>query len=110
MRPNAFIAIATLIVGFGAIACGRREEPRQAPAAPAEAANDNGSGTALVMEVACVFSSADVQTDRSSRFALWNNEETGYEGAHAYVEQRAAFETRKVRPAPAGIRSQSGWA
>ena len=53
-----------------------------------EAANDNGSGTALVMEIARVFSSPDVQTDRSIRFALWNNEETGYQGAHAYVEQR----------------------
>ena len=53
-----------------------------------EAANDNGSGTALVMEVARVFSSPDVQTDRSIRFALWNNEETGYDGAH--VACRAA--------------------
>jgi hypothetical protein len=30
-----------------------------------EAANDDGSGTALVMELARVFSSPDVQTDRS---------------------------------------------
>ena len=42
-----------------------------------EAANDDGSGTALVMELARVFSSPDVQTDRSIRFVLWNNEETG---------------------------------
>ncbi|HEX6053029.1 MAG TPA: M28 family peptidase, partial [Gemmatimonadaceae bacterium] len=33
-----------------------------------EAANDDGSGTALVMELARVFSSADVQTERSIRF------------------------------------------
>ena len=44
-----------------------------------EAANDNGSGTALVMELARVFSMPDVKTDRSIRFALWNNEETGLE-------------------------------
>jgi hypothetical protein len=53
-----------------------------------EAANDDGSGTALVMELARVFSSPDVQTDISIRFALWNNEETGLNGATAYVAQR----------------------
>jgi Peptidase family M28 len=54
-----------------------------------EAANDDGSGTALVMELARIFSSPDVKTERSIRFALWNNEETGLNGAYAYVEQRA---------------------
>jgi len=53
-----------------------------------EAANDDGSGTALVMELARVFSSPDVTTDISIRFALWNNEETGLDGARAYVNQR----------------------
>jgi hypothetical protein len=52
------------------------------------AANDDGSGTALVMELARVFSSPDVQTERSIRFALWNNEETGLNGARAYIDQR----------------------
>ncbi|MDH3271241.1 MAG: M28 family metallopeptidase [Gemmatimonadota bacterium] len=54
-----------------------------------EAANDDGSGTALVMEIARVLSAADIESDRSIRFALWNNEETGLNGARAYVEQRA---------------------
>ena len=53
-----------------------------------EAANDDGSGTALVMELARIFSSPDVVTERSIRFALWNNEETGLSGARAYVAQR----------------------
>jgi hypothetical protein len=53
-----------------------------------EAANDDGSGTALVMELARVFSAPDVQTERSIRFVLWNNEETGLNGAWAYVNQR----------------------
>jgi len=52
------------------------------------AANDDGSGTALVMELARVFSSPGVQTERSIRFALWNNEETGLNGAKAYADQR----------------------
>jgi hypothetical protein len=57
-----------------------------------EAVNDNGSGTALVMELARIFNSPDVETDVSIRFALWNNEETGLNGARAYFEQRAALQ------------------
>ena len=53
-----------------------------------EAANDDGSGTALVMELARVFSAPDVKTERTIRFALWNNEETGSQGARAYIAQR----------------------
>ena len=60
-----------------------------------EAANDDGSGAALVMELARIFSLPDVQTDRSIRFALWNNEETGLNGAYAYVEQRAALQGKE---------------
>jgi Zn-dependent M28 family amino/carboxypeptidase len=63
-----------------------------------EAANDDGSGTALVMELARVFSSADVQTERSIRFALWNNEETGLNGARAYVDQRKDLQGKEDPP------------
>ena len=57
-----------------------------------EAANDDGSGTALVMELARIFSAPSVTTERSIRFALWNNEETGLNGAAAYVEQRKGLQ------------------
>ncbi len=57
-----------------------------------EAVNDNASGTALVMEIARVLASPDIQTERSVRFALWNNEETGLNGARAYVAQRAELQ------------------
>jgi hypothetical protein len=57
-----------------------------------EAANDNGSGTALVMEVARVFGDPGVQVERSIRFALWNGEEGGLNGAKAYVAQRQALQ------------------
>ena len=53
-----------------------------------QAANDDGSGTAVVMELARIFNAPDVQTARSIRFALWNNEETGLNGSDAYVAQR----------------------
>jgi hypothetical protein len=73
-----------------------------------EAANDDGSGTALVMELARVFSSRDVKTDRSIRFALWNNEETGSEGAAAYVQQRQALQG-KEDPAGSGKYPEPKW-
>jgi len=53
-----------------------------------EAANDDASGTALVMELARILNAPGVSTERSIRFALWNNEETGLNGAAAYVAQR----------------------
>jgi hypothetical protein len=73
-----------------------------------EAANDNGSGTALVMELARIFSSPDVHTDRSIRFILWNNEETGLNGAHAYVEQRAKLQGKEA-PAGSGRYPEPKW-
>jgi hypothetical protein len=63
-----------------------------------EAANDDGSGTALVMELARIFSSPEVETERSIRFILWNNEETGLNGSRAYVAQRAALQGKEEPP------------
>jgi Peptidase family M28 len=73
-----------------------------------EAANDDGSGTALVMELARIFSMPDVKTDRSIRFALWNNEETGLNGARAYVAQRQALQG-KESPAGSGKYPEPKW-
>jgi hypothetical protein len=63
-----------------------------------EAANDDGSGTALVMELARIFSMPDVTTDVSIRFALWNGEEGGLRGARAYVEQREKLQGTPNEP------------
>jgi hypothetical protein len=63
-----------------------------------QAANDDGSGAALVMELARVFSSPDVKTDYSIRFVLWNNEESGLNGSRAYVEQRAPLQGKEDPP------------
>ncbi len=73
-----------------------------------EAANDDGSGTALVMELARVFSMPGVTTERTIRFALWNNEETGLNGARAYVAQRQALQG-KEEPAGSGKYPEPKW-
>jgi Peptidase family M28 len=73
-----------------------------------EAANDDGSGTALVMELARVFSSPDIQTERTIRFVLWNNEETGTNGARAYIAQRQAMQGIE-RPAGSGKYPEPKW-
>jgi hypothetical protein len=64
----------------------------------AEGANDNGSGSAIVMELARIFSLPDVKTERSIRFIIWNNEETGLQGARAYIEQRSALQGKENPP------------
>jgi hypothetical protein len=73
-----------------------------------EAANDDGSGTALVMEIARILSAADVVTERSIRFALWNNEETGLNGARAYADQRKDLQG-KEDPAGSGKYPEPKW-
>jgi hypothetical protein len=73
-----------------------------------EAANDDGSGSALVMELARILSSPDVVSERTIRFALWNNEETGHQGSSAYVKQRAPLQG-KENPAGSGKYPEPKW-
>ncbi len=73
-----------------------------------EAVNDDGSGTALVIELARIFNAPDVQTERSIRFALWNNEETGLNGSRAYVEQRQQLQGIE-NPAGSGNYPEPKW-
>ena len=73
-----------------------------------EGANDNASGTALVMELARILSGPDVQTARSIRFVLWNSEEGGLLGARAYVEERAPLQGRES-PAGSGRYPEPRW-
>jgi hypothetical protein len=63
-----------------------------------EAANDDGSGTALVMEVARILGAPAISTERSIRFVLWNGEETGLEGSRAYVAQRRDLQGKEDPP------------
>jgi hypothetical protein len=73
-----------------------------------EAANDDGSGTAIVMELARLFHSPDVQTDVSIRFILWNNEESGLNGSRAYVNQRRELQGQE-NPAGSGRYPEPKW-
>jgi hypothetical protein len=73
-----------------------------------QAVNDDASGSAIVMELARIFSMPDVQTERSIRFALWNNEETGLNGAKAYVDQRGPMQG-KESPAGSGKYPEPKW-
>jgi hypothetical protein len=73
-----------------------------------EAANDDGSGTAIVMELARILSAPEVQTGYSIRFILWNNEESGLEGSRAYVQQRAPLQG-KESPSGSGKYPEPKW-
>jgi hypothetical protein len=73
-----------------------------------EAANDDGSGTAIVMELARILSAKEVVTEVSIRFALWNGEEGGLKGARAYVEQRRDLQG-KEDPAGSGKYPEPKW-
>ena len=63
-----------------------------------DAANDNASGVALVLELARLFNGPDVRTERSIRFVLWNNEETDYGGSRAYIAQRRVLQGKEDPP------------
>ncbi len=73
-----------------------------------EAANDDASGTAIVMELARILSAPGVDTERSIRFILWNNEETGLNGSRAYIAQREALQGREA-PAGSGRFPEPRW-
>ncbi len=73
-----------------------------------EAVNDDGSGTALVMELARIFADPAVETERSIRFALWNGEEGGLNGARAYVAQRQKLQGIES-PAGSGKYPEPKW-
>src|SRR5438046_10170491 len=50
------------------------------------------------MELDRILSSPGIQTERTIRFALWNNEETGLNGARAYVDQRKDLQGKEDPP------------
>jgi len=68
-----------------------------------EAADDDGSGCAVVLELARVLGMADVRTNRSVRFIFWNNEEFGMDGSGTYALERATLQGSASEPKWLGI-------
>jgi hypothetical protein len=73
-----------------------------------QAINDDASGTALVMELARILHLPGVTTDVTVRFVLWNNEESGLNGAWAYVNQREKLQGIES-PAGSGKYPEPKW-
>ena len=73
-----------------------------------QAANDDGSGTAIVMELARILHQPGVETERTIRFVLWNMEEGGLVGSRAYVAQRRELQGIES-PAGSGRYPEPTW-
>jgi hypothetical protein len=68
-----------------------------------EAANDDASGCAVVLELARVLGMPDVRTNRSVRFIFWNNEEFGMDGSGTYALERAPLQATAAEPKWLGV-------
>src|SRR2546428_10806497 len=68
-----------------------------------EAADDDGSGCAVVLELARVLGMSDVRTNRSVRFIFWNNEEFGMDGSGTYANERAPLQGTAAEPKWLGV-------
>ena len=68
-------------------------QPGQDFEVAAPGANDDGSGTALVMELARRFAESGLDLDATLVFALWSGEEQGSYGAMAHAQRMAAAKT-----------------
>lgn len=76
--------------------------------AAAAGADDDASGTSLVLEAARVFAPMEVTTVYSIRFAFWNNEETGLNGSGAYVNDFVADQAIQ-NPPGSGLYPEPLW-
>src|ERR1700761_3278449 len=68
-----------------------------------EAADDDASGCAVVLELARVLGMPGTGTNRSVRFAFWNNEEFGMDGSGTYAAGRVPNRPTAVEPKLLGI-------
>jgi aminopeptidase S len=58
--------------------------------------NDNGSGSAAILEVALAVSRADLEPDKHLRFAWWGAEELGLRGSTFYVNNLPAADRARI--------------
>src|SRR2546425_870495 len=68
-----------------------------------EAADDDASGCAIVLELARVLGMSDVRANRSVRFIFWNNEEFGMDGSGTYAQERAPLQGTAGEPKWLGL-------
>lgn len=68
-------------------------QPGQDYEVKAPGANDDGSGTVLVMELARRFAESGIEFDETLVFALWSGEEQGEFGSLAHAQRMAAAKT-----------------
>jgi hypothetical protein len=72
------------------------------------AADDNASGTSLILQAARVFFNPAVKTHYSIRFVLFNCEETGINGSNAYATERKSLQG-KEDPAGSKLYPEPRW-
>src|SRR5262245_57514098 len=61
-----------------------------------QGAQDNGTGSAVMLEAARILMAAGVHPKRTIRFCLWTGEEQGLFGSQAYVESLTKEEREKI--------------
>jgi carboxypeptidase Q len=67
-------------------------------------ATDNGTGSAVMIEVIRVLKALNLKMDRTVRLGLWGGEEEGYFGSLAYVKETFGDpETMQLKPAHAKL-------
>jgi Zn-dependent M28 family amino/carboxypeptidase len=62
-------------------------------------ATDNGTGSAVMIEVMRILKALDLKLDRTVRIALWGGEEQGLLGSRAYVQAHFA-DLKTMKPGP----------
>jgi hypothetical protein len=72
------------------------------------AADDDGSGCSLVLEIARILAASDVEADVSVRMVFWNNEESGLNGSRAYASDRRQLQGQES-PAGSGRFPEPTW-
>ncbi|GGK16677.1 aminopeptidase [Pilimelia terevasa] len=58
--------------------------------------NDNGSGSAALLENALLLARSDARPDKRLRFAWWGAEELGLVGSEQYLKQLAADDKKRI--------------
>jgi Zn-dependent M28 family amino/carboxypeptidase len=85
------MALTTAAPGSGVV--NPQSQPSFNHEADAPGANDDGSGTALTLELARVFAESGVDFDATLVFACWAGEEQGLIGSAAHAQKLAADKT-----------------